>query len=197
MTKSKISNALMTIMTRTAEELTKSGTMHSYKDYLVASILENDATMAHTTLTMLMQEWQIRSLTTAIRNKASESTIEEIVSAEHYFESLCNLLDRAIDTRRISTVHILYAAAADPSSATSRLLHNYGINAEDILEAIARLTGEESDESDKRTVCKESTTRDIALCVENSDGRVEFKVSLATGDSVSLTLGDSCIELCA
>lgn len=192
--KSKISNALMAIMTRTAEELTKSGTKHSYKDYLVASILENDATMAHTTLTMLMQEWQIRSLATAIRNKASESSIEEIVSAEHYFESLCNFLDRAIDTRRISTVHILYAAAADPNSATSRLLHNYGINAEDILEAIARLTGEESNE---RTVTKESTTRDIALCVENSDGRVEFNVSLATGDSVSLTLGDSRIELCA
>lgn len=194
MTKSKISNTLMAIMTRTAEELTKSGTTHSYKDYLVANILENDATMAHTTLKMLMQEWQIRSLKTAIRNKASESTVEEIVSAEHYFESLCSLLDRAIDTRRISTVHILYAAAADPSSATSRLLHNYGINAEDILEAIAHLTGEESNE---RTVCKESTTRDIALCVENSDGRVEFKVSLATGDSVSLTLGDSRIELCA
>ncbi|MBO5732622.1 MAG: Clp protease N-terminal domain-containing protein [Alistipes sp.] len=194
MTKSKISNALMVIMTRTAEELTKNGTKHSYKDYLVASILENDATMAHTTLTMLMQEWQIRSLATAIRNKASESSIEEIVSAEHYFESLCNFLDRAIDTRRISTVHILYAAAADPSSATSRLLHNYGINAEDILTAIARLTGEESNE---RTVTKESTTRDIALCVENSDGRVEFNVSLAMGDSVSLTLGDSRIELCA
>ena len=192
--KSKISNALMAIMTRTAEELTKSGTKHSYKDYLVASILENDATMAHTTLTMLMQEWQIRSLATAIRNKASESSIEEIVSAEHYFESLYNFLDRAIDTRRISTVHILYAAAADPSSATSRLLHNYGINAEDILEAIARLTGEESNE---RSVTKESTTRDIALCVENSDGRVEFNLSLATGDSVSLTLGDSRIELCA
>ena len=192
--KSKISNALMAIMTRTTEELTKSGTKHSYKDYLVASILENDATMAHTTLTMLMQEWQIRSLATAIRNKASESSIEEIVSAEHYFESLCNFLDRAINTRRISTVHILYAAAADPSSATSRLLHNYGINAEDILEAIARLTGEESNE---RSVTKESTTRDIALCVENSDGRVELNVSLATGDSVSLTLGDSRIELCA
>lgn len=141
MIKSNVSKALSAIVTRTTEELTNSNTTKSYKDYLVASILNNDATMAYNTLSTLMPEWSIGILADAIRSDAAESTIEEIAKPEQYYESLCSLLGSSIAPHLVSTVHILYAAAADHSSATSRQLFNYGINSEDILCAVARLIG--------------------------------------------------------
>ncbi|MBO5672258.1 MAG: hypothetical protein J6R81_03710 [Alistipes sp.] len=141
MMKSNISNALSAIMTHTAEELRSKEINVAYKDYLVAAILDNDATMAYNTLATLMQEWQIRSLATAIRRDAEVSAIREIVSPKCYYDALCNFLEHSIAPRRVSTVHILYAAATDRTSATHNLLHGYGINSEDILCAVARLIG--------------------------------------------------------
>lgn len=141
MMKSNISNALSAIIRETAEELKSNGTERAYKDYLVAAILENDATMAYNTLATLMQEWQIGSLREAIRRDAAKSAIVEIVSPDDYFDALCRFLGHSIAPRRISTVHILYAAASDKMSATHSLLHSYGINSEDILCTVARLIG--------------------------------------------------------
>ena len=142
MIKSNISNALSAIIGHTAEELRSRGVERGYKDYLVASILDNDATMAYNTLATLMQEWQIGSLREAIRRDAAESAIVEIVSPDDYFDALCRFLGHSIAPRRVSTLHILYAVASDKMSATHSLLHSYGINSEDILCAVARLVGE-------------------------------------------------------
>ena len=138
---SKISKSLSAIIARTAEELHNKGVERAYKDYLVAAILDDDTTMAHNTLQTLMGSHQIYSLAEAIRRDVEGATIEEVVSAEQYYESLCNFLSHSIAPHRVSTIHILYAAAADSSSATSQRLHGYGINSEDILCAVARLIG--------------------------------------------------------
>lgn len=141
MSKSTISKSLSAIIARTAEELHCKGIERAYKDYLVAAILDDDTTMAHNTLHTLMSSRHIASLAAAIRHDAAAATIGEVVNAEHYYESLCDFLGHSIAPHRVSTIHILYAAAADSSSATSQRLNIYGINSEDILCAVARLIG--------------------------------------------------------
>ena len=141
MSKSKISKSLSAIIARTAEELHNNGVKRAYKDHIVAAILDDDTTMAHSTLQTLMSSRHIESLAETIRHDTATATIDEVVEAERYYEALCNFLGHSIAPHRVSTIHILYAAAVDSSSATSQRLHSYGINSEDILCAVARLIG--------------------------------------------------------
>ncbi len=144
MMKSNISKTLLEMVSRITAELNARGERSSYKDRLMTVILTDDATMAHRTLSTLMQEWQIESLVRNILRDCATKPITESTTPESYYSSLCDFLRRSIEARNISTIHILYIAAADGTTATSRRLMEYGINAEDILCAMARLTGEDS-----------------------------------------------------
>ena len=139
MIKSTISKTLLSIVHRTTEELNSKSITASYKDYLVASILEDDATMAFQLLTHFMDSWQVERLPRRIKAAIENTPLHESLSPDSYYDRLCTTLYDTIETPSLSTVHILYSALCDSHTHSHKIITGYGINADDITTTINQL----------------------------------------------------------
>lgn len=139
---SKISKTLEAIIASTSHTLMRNGTTTSFSDRLIVELLANEATFAHKLLETMVGEHGISVIIRRIMSSIITSPHTETRSANEHYAAMKEWLSNNISARSISSVHVLYAVAADTATATARTLRSYGIIADDILTALNRITDE-------------------------------------------------------
>lgn len=136
---SENSKRLEAIISRTAKLLNGDGITTSFSDRLVLEMLGNETTTAHRVVRSLAGESGVMVIMRRIVEGVISAPRKEKTQAEEHYRAMCLTLAHTLNPSKISTAHMLYAATYDSTTVTSRILHSYGIKAEDILLSISTL----------------------------------------------------------
>lgn len=140
MEKCPISKSLNSIITRTAHSLSRDGITTSYLDRLVVELLGDETTFAYMLLERLVGERGVSIIARRVIRAIIGAPQAEVVTPKEFYGAMCDMLQRTLHVKRISTVHIIYYAALVESSATAYELKGYGVVAEDIIKMIDSIT---------------------------------------------------------
>ena len=134
----KISKTIEATIARTVSILIRSDIRSSYTDRLVIELLADEDSSAHRVLKLLAGEHGIAVIMRSIVNSLSSMPYPQIGSPAVHFDKMCYTLMSMLGHERLTSAHILYAAAFDTTTATSKALFTYGISERDILQEIER-----------------------------------------------------------
>lgn len=181
MIKGRISTTLEATIARTAQMLTREGMANSFTDRLVVEILGDDTTFAYQLLRRMIDDHGVAVVVRRIVGSLIAQPQLEVNTAQVHYTSMCRWIDNVLDVKRISTVHILYAAVLDSTTATSEALRGYGITAEDILSEIEAMAEGElaSNGSDNGKVSPDSAA-EVVVNMPKS-GRIVIYVNGSLG----------------
>lgn len=132
----RISKILEGLIAQTTFDTTKRGQDHSFKDYLMLTILKSEGSLAYKMLNERLDDWQLYQLTLRIQNSIPDSS-NNSMSAEIFFSNYTQELTNKFTTQgsRISTLHAMIDIISDITTASSKAFALYGITAATIDEA--------------------------------------------------------------
>ena len=110
---SKISKSLEAIIKRTTTSLQRDNITTSFIDRLVVELLSDEATFCSRLLNDLIGERGINVVIRRVMQGIITNPIVEVTPPAARYEHMCNALRSTLTTKRISTAHVLYYAAAD------------------------------------------------------------------------------------
>ena len=128
-----ISERVEALLARTAAMLRGEAITTSFSDRLAIELLADETTHAHRILCALAGESGAHALMRRIVGGIIAEARAEALSPECHYGDMCASLEAMLTPSKLSTAHLLYAIASDATTHTARVLHDYGINPEDIL----------------------------------------------------------------
>ena len=138
MNQRQISEPLKSVITRTVSTLIHNDIKSSYTDRLVIELLGDESSSAHSVIRFLAGEHGIAGIMRSVVNSLLSMPYLQIGSPDVHFDKMCYTLLSMLGHERLTSAHILYAAAFDSTTATSKALFHYGISERDILREIER-----------------------------------------------------------
>ena len=152
----KISKTLKGIIARTAFNTTKAGVTRSHKDFLALELLREEGSLAYRILSERLKEWELHQVCQRLERELPEADTHPDPnaapqSAETFYDTFeKELRESPEETRTVSTAHALRAIVADRSTAASRILEMYGIDAEVVAEELRRLVSDDDTRTEIR-----------------------------------------------
>lgn len=125
---------------RATFRLAKSDIRSSYKDYLALEILQEPNSMANFILLELLTADDLCQLFEQIKYSITVQPHAETLAPEIFMTEYRQTLANQTIDKHLSTIHIFRDIAADPTSATSKALAEYGISVEMIDRTIEKFT---------------------------------------------------------
>jgi ATP-dependent Clp protease ATP-binding subunit ClpC len=165
----RISKSLEGLLAQTAFDLVRDGVDRSFKDCLMLAMLRSDSTLAYRLLSRVLQDWELYQITLRLKHEIDTSRPEPVTVEEFFADYAERLGGQFADERIISTAHAVIDIVGDTSTATSRILALYRIDASVLTDELSAFTSESS---------KDSTSSD------GDDRRAEALLSGVRSDGV-------------
>ena len=165
----RISKSLEGLLAQTAFDLVRDGVDRSFKDCLMLAMLRSDSTLAYRLLSRVLQDWELYQITLRLKHEIDTSRPEPVTVEEFFADYAERLGGQFADERIISTAHAVIDIVGDTSTATSRILALYRIDASVLTDELSAFTSESS---------KDSTSSD------GDDRRTEALLSGVRSDGV-------------
>ena len=130
-----ISKVLEGAMAQALFDVSQIDTKCWLKDCLMLQILRAENSKAYRTLTLLLEDWQIKQLKLRLERFAYRMGVDDTPPSEFYKAYASHLAEQYAEEKRLSTKHALIDILEDRTTLSSRLFALYNVTAESIKES--------------------------------------------------------------